>query len=94
MLFPLLLVASLTTSGPAPGAVAESVMIQAVQEPSKAKPAPKESPKPAPPPKPSNTARTQSPHGGSGSARPQAPRGNPGGMPRATGEPKLKRRGT
>lgn len=93
MLFPLLLVTSLTMSGPIPGAPTEPAVAQAVQEPSKAKPAPKESPKQAPPPKPSGTARTR-PSPGGGAARPQAPRGNSGGMPRATGEPRLKRRGT
>lgn len=92
MLFPLLLLTSLTMSGPAPGARTEPTIVQPVQEPSKAKPAPKESPKPAPPPKPSGAGRTQAPPGG-GAARPQAPRGNSGGMPRATGEPRLKRRG-
>lgn len=93
MLFPLLLLTSLTVSVPAPGAEAHPALTQAVQEPSKAKPAPKESPKPAPPPKPGGSARTHTSPGG-GSARPQAPRGNPGGTPRATGEPRLKRRGS
>lgn len=93
MLFPLLLVTSLTMSGPTPGAPAEPATAQAVQEPSKAKPTPKESPKQAPPPKGSGAGRTQGPQGG-GAARPQAPRGNAGGAPRATGEPRLKRRGT
>ncbi len=93
MLFPLLLVTSLTMSGPTQGTPAEPAAVQAVQEPSKAKPAPKESPKQAPQPKPSGAGRTQAPPGG-GAARAQPPRGNSGGVPRATGEPRLKRRGT
>lgn len=92
MLFPLLLVTSLTLSGSTPVFAAEPVVIPSLQEPSKPKAVPKESPKP--PPKPSGASRTQPPPGGSGSARPKAPRGSPGGMPRATGEPRLKRRGS
>jgi hypothetical protein len=93
VLLPLLLLTSLAFSDPTPGYAGDSAVTPTRQEPSKPKAAPKQSPKPAPP-KPSAAPRTKPPAGGSGSARPQAPRGKPGGIPRATGEPRLKRRGT
>lgn len=93
MLIPLLVLSLVATPGPRADSVAVARPTSYVQEPSKPKVAPKQAPKPAPPPKSGGSARTRPNAGAGGSARPQTPRANPG-APRATGEPKLKRRGT
>ena len=94
MLLPLWVVLAVAPPEPIPIGLAAPVVTAQSQDPAKAKPAPKQSPKQASPPKPSGGAQPKPSAGQSGTARPQPPRGNPGGAPKATGEPRLKRRGT
>lgn len=73
--------------------VAEPVHVQGAQDPAKPKPAPKPQPKPAPTPSSGGSAgRQPAASRPSPSARPQTPRGGQS-APKATGEPRLKRRG-
>lgn len=98
MLFPLYVLSLAVMQTPAPRQVAEAprAVDEVMQEPTKPAPkaTPKQQPKSAQPSPPSRAAPSRpSP----GAARPQAPRpnpGKPGGTPKATGEPKLKRRGS
>jgi len=95
VLFPLLVLTLTAIPGPLAPPATESAPALQVQEPSAPKPAPKQDPKPAP--KSGGSASGRSNPGASGAGGAQAPRGKSGGSgaaPRATGEPKLKRRGT
>lgn len=91
-LLALLVLAVPPASVPDTGTVA---VVQGVQEPSKAKPAPKQQPQKPQPTRPSgggSAGGRQPSSGGGGAARPQPPRGGQA-APKATGEPRLQRRG-
>lgn len=91
-LLALLVLSAPPASVPDTGSVA---VVQGVQEPSKAKPAPKQQPQKQPPARPSgggSAGGRQPSAGGGGAARPQPQRGGQS-APKATGEPRLQRRG-
>jgi hypothetical protein len=91
VLYHLLVLTLVAAPGPTAPAVVDAVRVVHPQEPSKPAPPPKKEPRPAP--RSGGSASNSPSRGAPGAARPQAPRSSPGAAPRATGEPKLQRRG-
>jgi len=99
VLFPLLVLSLAAVQTPLPVPAAEPSRAVQGQEPSKQAPkaAPRQDPKPASPSNQGRATPSRPSTGGASGAQPRAPRtgpSNPGASPKATGEPKLKRRGS